>query len=63
MQLDVIILFFILGVIAKLTGSGLRLPAGLHQGITIFLMLAIGLKVVLLLRITFLLKYWCNQFY
>ncbi|TQV84332.1 sodium-dependent bicarbonate transport family permease [Aliikangiella coralliicola] len=44
MQLDVIILFFILGVIAKISRSGLNIPAGLHQGISIFLMLAIGLK-------------------
>lgn len=44
MQLDIIVLFFILGVIAKLIGSGFRFPDGLHQGISIFLMLAIGLK-------------------
>jgi len=44
MQLDIIILFFVLGFVAKLIGSGLKMPAGLNQGISIFLMLAIGLK-------------------
>ncbi|MET1257203.1 sodium-dependent bicarbonate transport family permease [Aliikangiella maris] len=44
MQLDIIVLFFILGFIAKLIGSGLKLPDGFHHGISVFLMLAIGLK-------------------
>lgn len=44
MQLDIIVLFFILGFIAKLVGSGLKVPHGFHHGISIFLMLAIGLK-------------------
>lgn len=44
MQLDVMILFFVLGIGAKLAGSDLKLPKGMYQGISIFLMLAIGLK-------------------
>jgi hypothetical protein len=44
MQLDLMILFFMLGVAAKIAGSDLKLPKGMYQGITIFLMLAIGLK-------------------
>ncbi len=44
MQLDIIVLFFILGFVARLIGSGLKMPEGLHHGISIFLMLAIGLK-------------------
>lgn len=44
MGLDVVIAFFILGFIAQLLKSGLELPTGLYQGLSIFLMLAIGLK-------------------
>ncbi|MCW8879095.1 MAG: sodium-dependent bicarbonate transport family permease [Kangiellaceae bacterium] len=44
MQLDIIVLFFILGFLARLIGSGLKMPDGFNHGISIFLMLAIGLK-------------------
>ncbi|MEP1741474.1 MAG: sodium-dependent bicarbonate transport family permease [Kangiellaceae bacterium] len=44
MQLDIMILFFMLGVVARLIGSELKLPKGLYQAISLFLMLAIGLK-------------------
>jgi len=44
MQPDIMILFFMLGVAARLIGSELKLPKGLYQAISLFLMLAIGLK-------------------
>ncbi|GAB2887232.1 sodium-dependent bicarbonate transport family permease [Microbulbifer echini] len=44
MQLDVVVGFFILGALAQLVRSDLRLPAGLYQSCVIFLLLAIGLK-------------------
>ena len=44
MQLDVVVGFFILGAIAQLVRSDLRLPTGLYQSCVIFLLLAIGLK-------------------
>ncbi|TQV77417.1 sodium-dependent bicarbonate transport family permease [Aliikangiella marina] len=44
MQIDVIVLFFLLGFVAKLIGSNLRFPDGFHHSISIFLMLAIGIK-------------------
>jgi uncharacterized protein len=44
MQFEVVAGFFLLGVIAKLSRSGLEIPASLYQSIVIFLMLAIGLK-------------------
>ncbi|WP_196139777.1 sodium-dependent bicarbonate transport family permease [Aliikangiella sp. G2MR2-5] len=44
MQLDIIVLFFVLGFIARIIGSDLKIPKGFHHGISIFLMLAIGLK-------------------
>lgn len=44
MQLDIVVAFFLLGVTARLLRSDLQFPQGLHQGLAIFLMLAIGLK-------------------
>lgn len=44
MHLDIMILFFMLGIIARLIGSELKLPNGLYQAISLILMLAIGLK-------------------
>jgi hypothetical protein len=44
MQLDIVVAFFILGVFARLIKSDLSLPASLFQSLTIFLMIAIGLK-------------------
>lgn len=44
MQLDIVVAFFVLGVLARLLRSDLQFPASLHQTLSIFLMLAIGLK-------------------
>ncbi|WP_226642695.1 sodium-dependent bicarbonate transport family permease [Microbulbifer variabilis] len=44
MQLDIVVGFFMLGILAQLVRSDLRLPAGLYQSCVIFLLLAIGLK-------------------
>lgn len=41
---DVVVLFFVLGVFAKLVKSDLRLPEPLYETLTIYLLLAIGLK-------------------
>lgn len=42
--IDPIILFFLLGLIAGLLGSELRLPAAIYEFVSILLLLAIGLK-------------------
>ena len=44
MTLDVVVLFFLLGVFARLVGSDLRLPEPLYETLSIYLLLAIGLK-------------------
>ena len=44
MQLDIVVGFFIFGVIAELLRSDMRLPETLYKSCTIFLLLAIGLK-------------------
>ncbi len=41
---DVVVLFFALGVLARLVKSDLRLPEALYETLTIYLLLAIGLK-------------------
>jgi hypothetical protein len=41
---DAVVLFFLLGVIARLARSDLRLPEALYETLSIFLLLAIGLK-------------------
>jgi hypothetical protein len=42
--MDPVVLFFLLGVLAKLARSDLRLPEALYETLSIFLLLAIGLK-------------------
>lgn len=44
MQLDVVIAFFLLGAFARLVGSNIQFPKSLYQTLTLFLMIAIGLK-------------------
>jgi hypothetical protein len=44
MTLDVVVLFFVLGVVARLAKSELRLPEALYETLSIYLLLAIGLK-------------------
>lgn len=41
---DIAILFFVLGLLARLAGSPLRLPQPLYEALSIYLLLAIGLK-------------------
>ncbi len=43
-MIDPIVLFFIMGVIARLAKSDLRLPEALYETLSIYLLLAIGLK-------------------
>ncbi len=42
--MDPVVLFFILGVVARLAKSDLRLPEALYETLSIYLLLAIGLK-------------------
>lgn len=42
--MDAVVLFFLLGVAAKLVRSDLRLPEAMYEGLSIFLLLAIGLQ-------------------
>ncbi len=44
MTLDPVILFFALGVLARLARSDLRLPEALYETLSIYLLIAIGLK-------------------
>ena len=44
MSFDIVVAFFVLGFIARLVGSPVQFPKALYQSLTIFLMLAIGLK-------------------
>jgi hypothetical protein len=41
---DVVILFFVLGLIARIAGSTLAVPKALYESLSIYLLLAIGLK-------------------
>jgi hypothetical protein len=43
-SLDVVVLFFLLGVFARLVKSDLKLPEALYETLAIYLLLAIGLK-------------------
>lgn len=43
-MLDAAVLFFLLGVLAKLARSDLKIPAPLYEALSIYLLLAIGLK-------------------
>ena len=42
--MDPVVLFFVLGVIAKVAKSDLRLPESLYEALSIYLLLAIGIK-------------------
>jgi uncharacterized protein len=44
LMVDVVVFFFVLGVLARLLKSDLRLPEALYETLTIYLLLAIGLK-------------------
>lgn len=43
-MVDVVVLFFLLGVFARVVKSDLRLPEALYETLSIYLLLAIGLK-------------------
>lgn len=43
-MVDVVVLFFVLGVFARLVKSDLRLPEPLYETLSIYLLIAIGLK-------------------
>lgn len=43
-MIDVVVFFFVLGVVARLAKSDLRLPEALYETLSIYLLLAIGLK-------------------
>lgn len=43
-MIDIVVGFFLLGALARLLGSDLRVPAGLYQSCVMILLLAIGLK-------------------
>ena len=42
--MDPVVLFFLLGVIARLLKSDLRLPEAMYEGLSIYLLITIGLK-------------------
>ena len=42
--MDPVVLFFVLGVVAKVAKSDLRLPESMYEALSIYLLLAIGLK-------------------
>ncbi|MBU6270133.1 MAG: sodium-dependent bicarbonate transport family permease [Betaproteobacteria bacterium] len=44
MPIDPVVLFFLLGLIARLSRSDLRLPEALYETLSVYLLLAIGLK-------------------
>ncbi len=44
MHLDVIAAFFLLGALAQIAKAPIKMPNGLYQSLTIFLLIAIGLK-------------------
>jgi Na+-dependent bicarbonate transporter superfamily len=44
LNIDVIILFFGLGAFAGLVRADLRLPTGLYESLSLYLLLALGLK-------------------
>ncbi len=43
-MVDAVVLFFVLGVIARLGKSDLKLPQSLYEALSVYLLLAIGLK-------------------
>lgn len=50
MQLDIVVTFFILGALAQLIRSDIQFPRSLYQALTLFLLIAIGLKGGVALR-------------
>lgn len=58
MAIDPLLLFFALGIVARLLGSDLRLPPALTETITLLLLLAIGLKGGMELRAQPLTELW-----
>lgn len=44
MQIDAVIAFFILGALSVFSGAKIKFPKGLYESISMFLMIAIGLK-------------------
>jgi len=44
MQIDIVVLFFLLGFLATFLKSHIEFPEGLYKGLVLFLLLAIGLK-------------------
>lgn len=44
MQIDVVVAFFLLGALAQLIRAPIKMPKGLYQSLTLFLLVAIGLK-------------------
>ncbi|GAB2516622.1 sodium-dependent bicarbonate transport family permease [Microbulbifer agarilyticus] len=44
MGIDIVVAFFLFGMAATLVGGRIEFPRGLYQGLTLFLLLAIGLK-------------------
>jgi uncharacterized protein len=50
MQLDIVVTFFILGALAQLLRSDIQFPRSLYQTLTLFLLIAIGLKGGVALR-------------
>ena len=44
MSIDPVILFFLLGIVARLVKSDLRLPEPIYEALSVYLLLALGLK-------------------
>ncbi|HEY5717985.1 MAG TPA: sodium-dependent bicarbonate transport family permease [Motiliproteus sp.] len=44
MQIDVVAAFFLFGALAQLVKAPIKMPTGLYQSLTLFLLVAIGLK-------------------
>ncbi|GGB97852.1 sodium-dependent bicarbonate transport family permease [Marinobacterium zhoushanense] len=44
MGLDIVAAFFLFGAVAQLLGAPIKMPKGLYQSLTLFLLVAIGLK-------------------
>ena len=44
MQLDIVVAFFLLGAVASLIKAPIKMPEALYQSLTLFLLIAIGLK-------------------
>ena len=47
MSIDPVIPFFLLGILARLLKSDLRLPEALYEALSVYLLLALGLAVSL----------------